>query len=72
MHACMHAYIHTYIHTYMHAYVYWEGGIIDFSKGGPKKRELFEKGGNKCNLLREKGPTAVKRRFKTDLTAFSL
>ena len=25
-----------------------------------------------CDLLREKGPTAVKRRFKTQLTAFSL
>ena len=23
-----------------------------------------------CDLLREKGPTAVKRRFKTQLTAF--
>ena len=27
---------------------------------------------NKCDLLREKGPNAVKRRFKTQLTAFSL
>ena len=26
----------------------------------------------RCDLLREKGPTAVKRRFKTQLTAFSL
>ena len=25
-----------------------------------------------CELLREKGPTAVKRRFKTQLTSFSL
>ena len=25
-----------------------------------------------CDLLREKEPTAVKRRFKTQLTAFSL
>ena len=25
-----------------------------------------------CDLLREKGPTAVKRRFKMQLTAFSL
>ena len=25
-----------------------------------------------CNLLREKGPTAAKRRFKTQLTAFAL
>ena len=27
---------------------------------------------DKCDLLWEKGPTAVKRRFKTQLTAFSL
>ena len=26
----------------------------------------------KCDLLREKGPTAVKHRFKLHLTAFSL
>ena len=25
-----------------------------------------------CDLLREKGPTAVKRRFKMELTAFAL
>ena len=27
---------------------------------------------NSCDLLQEKGPTAAKRRFKTQLTAFSL
>ena len=27
---------------------------------------------NTCDLLREKGPTAVKRCFKMQLTAFSL
>ena len=32
----------------------------------------YTKPGITCDLLREKGPTAIKRRFKTQLTAFSL
>ena len=31
---------------------------------------LFRRCKGICDLLREKGPTAVKRRFKTQLTAF--
>ena len=37
---------------------------------GWKSDQKFHKTFDKCDLLREKGPTAVKRRFKTQLTAF--
>ena len=37
----------------------WNIGVLEYKN-------------NICDLLREKGPTAVKRHFKTQLTTFSL
>ena len=45
--------------------------ISALSSGKLHKYEYLT-GEDICDLLREKGPTAVKRRFKTQLTAFAL
>ena len=47
---------------------------IDFEKKKKKKAmcQINLRFQNICDLLREKGPTAVKCRFKTQLTAFFL
>ena len=47
---------------------YWYEWNLEHKKCGI----MLEVGLNVCDLLREKGPTAVKRRFRTQLTAFSL
>ena len=44
-----------------------KGSISPSSRLPPLKNLISE---NICDLLREKGPTAVKRRFKTQLTGF--
>ena len=59
------------------------GKEFTFDKSSSIKQTIYQKllnsNGNTfcfilhiCDLLREKGPTAVKRRFKTQLTAFAL